>query len=58
VFFDVFWAHWLAELIPGVTEVVELEGAKLFFPDERAHELARHLIRHWRAADRQPTHAW
>jgi pimeloyl-ACP methyl ester carboxylesterase len=34
-FFDVRWAHWLAETIPGTVRCVELEGAKLFFPLER-----------------------
>jgi pimeloyl-ACP methyl ester carboxylesterase len=52
-FFDVRWAYWLRDTIPGVTEVVELEGAKLFFPDERASELAPHLLRHWIAADQR-----
>ena len=48
-FFNVKWAYWLRDTIPGVTEVVELDGAKLFFPDERAADLAQHLVRHWRA---------
>jgi pimeloyl-ACP methyl ester carboxylesterase len=34
-FFDVRWAHWLAETIPGTVRCVELGGAKLFFPLER-----------------------
>jgi pimeloyl-ACP methyl ester carboxylesterase len=46
-FFDVSWAYWLRDTIPGVEEVVELEGAKLFFPDERASELAAVLRRFW-----------
>ena len=41
------WAYWLKQTIPGVTEVVELEGARLFFPDERADELVGFLRRHW-----------
>jgi pimeloyl-ACP methyl ester carboxylesterase len=49
VFFPRHWAHWLRATIPGVTEVVELEGARLFFPDERADELVFHLRRHWAA---------
>ena len=48
-FFDVRWAYWLRDTIPGVTEVVEISGAKLFFPDERGAELAAHLRRHWSA---------
>jgi pimeloyl-ACP methyl ester carboxylesterase len=46
-FFDVSWAHWLRDTIPGVTRLVTLDGARLFFPDERPAELARELGRHW-----------
>jgi pimeloyl-ACP methyl ester carboxylesterase len=49
VFFHRRRAHWLRATIPGVTQVVELEGARLFFPDERADELVPHLRRHWAA---------
>jgi pimeloyl-ACP methyl ester carboxylesterase len=55
VFFPRHWAHWLRETIPGVTEVVELEGARLFFPDERADELVFHLRRHWAAHSAEST---
>jgi pimeloyl-ACP methyl ester carboxylesterase len=48
-FFELSWAYWLRDTIPGVTEVVEIEGAKLFFPDERAADLVPHLRRHWAA---------
>jgi pimeloyl-ACP methyl ester carboxylesterase len=48
-FFELRWAHWLRDTIPGVTEVVELPGARLFFPDERADELVPLLERHWAA---------
>jgi len=51
VFFDVKWAYWLRDTIPGVTEVVELDGAKLFFPDERAAELVPLLRRHWSSVE-------
>ena len=37
-FFDLSRARWLRDTIPGVTEIVEIEGGKLFFPDERAAE--------------------
>jgi pimeloyl-ACP methyl ester carboxylesterase len=43
------WAYWLLDTIPGATDVVELEGARLFFPDERASELTAALRRHWDA---------
>jgi pimeloyl-ACP methyl ester carboxylesterase len=49
VFFPLHWAYWLKDTIPGVSEVVEIEGARLFFPDERAEELAFHLRRHWQS---------
>jgi pimeloyl-ACP methyl ester carboxylesterase len=48
-FFDLSQARWLRDTIPGVTEIVEIEGGKLFFPDERAAELVPHLARHWKA---------
>ncbi|MGP3954667.1 alpha/beta fold hydrolase [Nonomuraea sp. 3N208] len=47
VFFDVSWARWLRDTIPGVREIVEIEGGRLFFPDERAAELVPHLRRFW-----------
>jgi pimeloyl-ACP methyl ester carboxylesterase len=48
-FFDVSWAYWLRDTIPGVADVVELPGAKLFFPEERGPELAACLRKHWSA---------
>jgi len=49
VFFKRKWAYWLRDTIPGATEVIELEGARLFFPDERATEFTAALRRHWEA---------
>jgi pimeloyl-ACP methyl ester carboxylesterase len=46
-FFPVKWAYWLRGAIPGAKEVVELEGAKLFFPWERADEFARSVRDFW-----------
>jgi hypothetical protein len=48
-FFDLKWAYWLRGLIPSAREVVEIAGAKLFFPHERAGDFAAHLRRHWDA---------
>ncbi|HTW04054.1 MAG TPA: alpha/beta hydrolase, partial [Streptosporangiaceae bacterium] len=48
-FFRRKWAYWLRDTIPGATEVVEIEGARLFFPDERASEFTAALRRHWEA---------
>ncbi|MEV4897325.1 alpha/beta hydrolase [Nonomuraea sp. NPDC055795] len=47
VFFGMEWARWLRDTIPGVREVVEIDGGRLFFPDERAAELVPHLRRFW-----------
>ena len=47
VFFDVTWAHWLSDTIPGCHTVVELDGAKLFFPEERPDDLAPYLLDLW-----------
>ena len=49
MFFRPKWAYWLRDTIPGATEVVEIEGGRLFFPDERAAELTAALRRHWAA---------
>ncbi len=49
VFFPLSDAYWLRDTIPGAGEVVELPGARLFFPDERPDELAAALSRHWSA---------
>jgi len=49
IFFRRKWAYWLRDTIPGATEVVELAGGRLFFPDERATEFTAALRRHWDA---------
>jgi pimeloyl-ACP methyl ester carboxylesterase len=49
IFFRRKWAYWLRDTIPGATEVVEVDGARIFFPDERATELTAALRRHWDA---------
>jgi pimeloyl-ACP methyl ester carboxylesterase len=46
-FFDLKWAYWLRDTIPGARDVVEVAGAKLFFPHERPDELVAPLRRHW-----------
>jgi pimeloyl-ACP methyl ester carboxylesterase len=45
--FDVSWAYWLRDTIPGVTRVVTVDGARLFFPEERPAELVAPLEQHW-----------
>jgi pimeloyl-ACP methyl ester carboxylesterase len=49
MFFLTKWAYWLRDTIPGASEVVEIDGGRLFFPDERAAELTAALRRHWAA---------
>ena len=48
-FFRLKWAYWLRDTIPGAIDVVEIDGARLFFPDERATEFTAALRRHWDA---------
>lgn len=47
VYFDLRWSHWLADTIPGTRRRAELQGARIFFPEERAEELNRELRAHW-----------
>jgi len=47
VFFDVRWAHWLGATIPGLTRVVEVPEAKLFFPEDRPEALVGPLRELW-----------
>ena len=49
-FFDVQWAYWLRDTIPGTRKVIELDGAKLFFPEERPEPLAAALREHWQSS--------
>jgi pimeloyl-ACP methyl ester carboxylesterase len=45
--FGIKWAYHLRDMIPGAREVVEVDGAKVFFPEERPGDLIPHLRRHW-----------
>jgi pimeloyl-ACP methyl ester carboxylesterase len=47
VYFPVKWSHWLADTIPGTRRRIELEGARLFFPEERPAEFNAELLKHW-----------
>ena len=49
VFFRVRHAYRLRDTIPGATEVVTIDGGRLFFPDERAADLVTQLRAHWTA---------
>lgn len=50
VYFDVSWSGWLARTIAGPCKTITLDGARLFFPEERANELNAALRSHWDAA--------
>lgn len=45
--FDIKWAYRLREMMPAVQGVIEIDGAKLYFPEERPEDLVPHLRRHW-----------
>ena len=45
--FPVKWAYHLRDLIPAAREVIEIAGAKLYFPEERPEDLIPHLRRLW-----------
>jgi pimeloyl-ACP methyl ester carboxylesterase len=47
ILFRVKWAHRLADLIPGTTNLVTIPGGRLLFPDERADEFVPVLQQHW-----------
>jgi pimeloyl-ACP methyl ester carboxylesterase len=49
VYFPVVWARWLAEAIPGAKPPIELAGARIFFPEERAEAFNQLLRAHWTA---------
>jgi pimeloyl-ACP methyl ester carboxylesterase len=47
VYFGVEWSHWLSQTIPGTVKRVEYEGARLFFPEERADAFNNELREFW-----------
>jgi pimeloyl-ACP methyl ester carboxylesterase len=46
-FFDKKWAYWLKDTIPGAREVIEVDGGKVFFPEERAEYFAEQVRGFW-----------
>lgn len=52
-FLDVTWSRWLADKIPGTRRRVELQNARIFFPEERCTEFNRELRAHWQSAQRE-----
>ena len=49
IYFDVRWSRWLAETIPGTRRRIELNGAHIFFPEERWEEFNQEVRAHWLA---------
>jgi len=47
IFFDVKWAYWLKDTIPGARRVIEVEDGRLFFPEDRPDALAPHILALW-----------
>ena len=45
--FGVTWAYLLRGTIAGARDVIEVDGAKIFFPDERPGDLVPHLRGLW-----------
>src|SRR5215469_12235827 len=51
-FFDKKWAYWLKDTIPGARRVVEIENARLFFPEDRPDPLAAAVLQFWDELER------
>ncbi|MGH9417415.1 MAG: alpha/beta fold hydrolase [Terriglobales bacterium] len=49
VYFGVKWAYWLSENIPGTRRRIEIDGARIFFPEERWEAFNTELRNHWLA---------
>jgi pimeloyl-ACP methyl ester carboxylesterase len=45
--FGIKWAYQLRDMIPGAREVIEVDEATVFFPEERPGDLVPHLRGHW-----------
>jgi pimeloyl-ACP methyl ester carboxylesterase len=47
IFFARQWAYWLKDTIPGAQRVVEIEDARLFFPEDRPDAFAAAVLEFW-----------
>ena len=52
IFFDKRWAYWLKDTIPGAKQVVEVDDARLFFPEDRPETLTGPMLKFWDAWSR------
>jgi pimeloyl-ACP methyl ester carboxylesterase len=55
IFFDLKWSHWLDKTIAGSRRRMELKGARIFFPEERAGEFNEAVRAHWVSTSEAPT---
>jgi pimeloyl-ACP methyl ester carboxylesterase len=46
-FSDKKWAYWLRDTIPAARDVVTVDDARLFFPQDRPDKLTRPLLQFW-----------
>ena len=56
IFFDLKWSHWLEKTIPGSRRRLELQGGRIFFPEERAGEFNEALRSHWVSTSESASH--
>ena len=54
IYFDVKWAYWLSDIIPGTRRRMEFEGGRIFFPEERWQAFNTELRNHWLAVQSAP----
>jgi len=47
IYFDVKWSEWLEEALSGTRRRVVLEGARIFFPEERSQRFNEELHSFW-----------
>jgi pimeloyl-ACP methyl ester carboxylesterase len=47
VYFNVKWSEWLEKTLPGPTRRVVLNGARIFFPEERPLQFNQELRAFW-----------
>jgi hypothetical protein len=52
IFFDKMWAYWLQDTIPGARRVIEVEDARLFFPEDSPESLTGPMLQFWDDVDK------
>ena len=49
IYFNLKWSRWLEEAIAGTKRRIEFNGARIFFPEERARDFNDAVRVHWTA---------